>query len=113
MAQRPKDDPYRTQRDLIDRIDRELVELLNRRAAAALEIGRLKRMNGEPIHVPEREQAVMEGVLRRNKGPLPAEAIEAVFRTIIARMRALEESGESGESGKNVESEGGGPAGPG
>jgi len=91
MAASTRSDPYLNLRREIDRIDAELLRLLNERAAAALEIGRLKRARNEPIHVPEREQAVLEALVRQNGGPLAAEDVTAVFRAVIATTRGLEE----------------------
>jgi chorismate mutase / prephenate dehydratase len=91
MAEASARDPYGPLREQIDRIDDRLLELLNARATAALEIGRLKRANAEPILVPEREKAVLERMARATRGPLGGEAVTAVFRAIIREMRALEE----------------------
>lgn len=92
MTDAGRADPYGDMRAEIDRIDAELLVLLNRRAEAALEIGRRKRAQGEAIHVPERERAVLERLVAANRGPLGAEAVAVVFETIIAEIRALEES---------------------
>ena len=96
MPDAPRTDPYRALRDEIDRIDARLLRLLNDRARTALEIGRLKRANGEPIYVPERERAVLERLARSNSGPLSGAAVQAVFETIIAEIRALETSEPEG-----------------
>ncbi|HKI99988.1 MAG TPA: chorismate mutase [bacterium] len=85
--------PYQHLREQIDRIDAELLRLLNERAEAALEIGRLKRANGEAIHVPERERSVIERAVRANRGPLDNGAVSALFEAIITHIRALEERG--------------------
>ena len=45
----------------IDRLDRQILELLNRRAGLALLIGREKRRQGRTIHDPEREAAPVSG----------------------------------------------------
>jgi chorismate mutase/prephenate dehydratase len=90
MSDAPRPDPYRALRDQIDRIDARLLELLNERARVALQIGRLKRANNEPIYVPERERAVLERVAQSNGGPLSDAAVQAVFESIIAEIRALE-----------------------
>jgi len=42
-------------RKKIDELDGRLVELLNERARAAREIGRLKRKTSMPIYEPDRE----------------------------------------------------------
>jgi monofunctional chorismate mutase len=76
----------------IDRIDAQVVALLNRRAECALAIGRIKRREHKPVHVPERERAVIARAVQLNAGPLTSEAVAGVFETIIAKIRALEEN---------------------
>ena len=53
----------------IDRIDEELLALLNRRAALAGEVGEIKRAEGSPVFRPEREAQVIDGLCGRNPGP--------------------------------------------
>jgi chorismate mutase/prephenate dehydratase len=76
----------------IDDLDRQLLKLLNQRAGIALEVGRAKRQTGAPVHDPEREQEVFEGLLRLNDGPLPAEAVQAIWREILSASRVLQQS---------------------
>lgn len=92
MVERRESDPLAGWRGEIDRIDSELLRLLNERARAALEIGRIKRDHDLPVYVPAREDEVLARLSEQNPGPLPAEAVQAVFRTIIAHVRALEET---------------------
>lgn len=77
-------------RDEIDRIDEELVKLLNRRSACALEIGRIKRELNIPIYSPNRETEVILHVTGLNKGPLEMGAIRRLFERIIDESRSLE-----------------------
>jgi chorismate mutase len=77
-------------RDEIDRIDGELVRLLNRRAAQALEIGRLKSLLQMEIYQPAREEAVLRHVRSVNPGPLDGDAIARLFERIIDEARRLE-----------------------
>lgn len=77
-------------RERIDRIDHRVVELLNERAQAVVEVGKLKRGAGIPIYAPHREQEVLAKVLRLNGGPLPDRTIEAVYREIMSGSFALE-----------------------
>ncbi len=74
----------------IDRIDRELVSLLNSRAECALEVGKLKESRTESIYAPERELQVLARVLSHNSGPLSDKTISAIYREIISACRALE-----------------------
>ena len=79
-------------RDRIDRIDGQILELLNSRAQLALEIGRQKKVADLPVYAPEREKAVLERLVAGNQGPLPAAAVESVFRAIIQQVRMLEDA---------------------
>lgn len=49
-----------TKRDEIAQIDQELLSLLQKRVAAAKEIGDIKKKNGKPIYVPEVEKAKID-----------------------------------------------------
>lgn len=84
-------DRYRRE---IDDIDSELLRMLNRRASCALSIGKIKRLKNLPIHVPEREEEVLQRLTSLNEGPVPAESVRNVFQTIFEQMRALEEINE-------------------
>ncbi len=75
----------------LDRIDRELLQLLSRRAEVALRIGCLKAEQGLPLRSLEREAEVIARVKRENPGPLNEEAVARIFRRIIAETRRLEE----------------------
>src|SRR5262245_42817172 len=74
----------------IDEIDRQLLRLLNQRAELSLEIGRAKRETGEPVHVPEREQGILEELDRLNPGPLAGGAIRAIWSEILSASRSLQ-----------------------
>ena len=77
-------------RDQIDGIDRQLIELVSRRAQLATEVGRQKLVTGSPVYRPEREAEVMRTVAALNPGPLSAASLEAVFREVISACRAME-----------------------
>ena len=74
----------------IDQVDRELLVLLNRRAALANEVGELKRGEGSPVFRPEREAQVINGLQSANPGPLGAENLAHIWREIMSACRALE-----------------------
>ena len=74
----------------IDEIDRKLVKLLNERSRCALEIGKLKKANGSPLHQPKREREVLAGVERANRGPLDGAALRRLFKLIVKEARSLE-----------------------
>lgn len=74
----------------IDEIDRKLVELLNERSRAALEIGRLKRQRGMPLYQPEREAKILAAVQQANGGPLDNDAVRRLFERILDEARSVE-----------------------
>ena len=77
-------------RDKIDGIDERLIELLNERSRCAVEIGKIKRRESLPLYQPDREQAVIKSVLRKNRGPLDPGAIKRLFERIIDESRRVE-----------------------
>jgi chorismate mutase-like protein len=79
-------------RQKIDAIDTELLRLLNERAALAKEIGAIKTREGLPVYAPEREDRVLRGLVERSGGPLPPEAIRAIYREIMSASLALEKN---------------------
>jgi chorismate mutase len=79
-------------RKKIDELDHQLVELLNARAQAAHEIGKLKRNTSMPIYEPDREKAIFENVRRANHGPLPDSELHQVYERIIDVMRNIQKN---------------------
>jgi len=84
------DSPLDPVRESIDTVDRELLALLNRRAALSLEVGRLKADSDEPVFKPFREKELLEKLVRENPGPLPDEHLRAVYREIMSSSRRLQ-----------------------
>ncbi len=77
-------------RKKIDELDRKLVELLNQRASAAIEIGRLKRNTDLPIYEPEREREVIVNAQKCNAGPLVARDLAQIYERIMDVMRSIQ-----------------------
>jgi len=78
-------------RKQIDELDRKLVELLNQRAKAAHEIGKLKLKAGMPIYEPDREQAVFRNARSVNHGPLPDRDLQRIYERIMDIMRQIQQ----------------------
>jgi chorismate mutase/prephenate dehydratase len=74
----------------IDSVDRELLRLLNRRAALANEVGGIKRAEGSTVFRPEREAQVINGLEAANPGPLKNSNVASIWREIMSACRALE-----------------------
>jgi chorismate mutase/prephenate dehydratase len=80
-------------RNDIDRIDSELLRLLNERARCAQRVGEIKAAHGEAGHIyrPEREAQVLRRLQEANTGPLPNENITFFFRQVMSACLSLEE----------------------
>ncbi len=70
--------------------DAAIVRLLGERASLAVEIGRQKRLEGWEIYDPVQESQVYSGIEEMNEGPLPDEALRAIYREILSASRALQ-----------------------
>lgn len=84
------DDDIATLRAEIDALDRQLLDLLNRRATFAQQIGEYKQRHNQPVFRPEREREVIAKVQGANPGPLHGDGISAIWREIMSACRALE-----------------------
>jgi chorismate mutase/prephenate dehydratase len=78
------------QRKEIDRLDAQIVRLLNERTTHALEIGRVKKECGGEIYVPAREKMVFDRVDALNEGPLLDKNLNAIYREIMSAAISLE-----------------------
>ena len=80
-------------RNDIDRIDGELLQLLNERARCAQRVGEIKAEHGEGGHIyrPEREAQVLRRLQELNPGPLPSENITFFFREVMSACLSLEQ----------------------
>ncbi|MDE2566624.1 MAG: chorismate mutase, partial [Burkholderiales bacterium] len=86
----PSDPALASLRQRIDAVDRELLAMLNRRAALALEVGEVKKQAGTVVFRPEREAQVIDGLKRVNAGPLKNDSVAPIWREIMSACRALE-----------------------
>ncbi len=77
-------------RTLIDARDRDILNLLNQRAALAHEVGEIKRHEGSVVFRPEREAQVIAGLQDANDGALKDESVAVIWREIMSACRALE-----------------------
>ena len=82
-------------RNQIDKIDSELLTLLNQRAECAIEIGKLKisqgSQEGVSFYRPERVELVRKRLVQENTGPMRAEHVSAIFNEIMSIFLGLEQ----------------------
>jgi chorismate mutase/prephenate dehydratase len=77
-------------RDKIDKIDDDMLKLLNKRADVVLEVGRVKGKRNEKFYVPKREKQVIDRLTKKNKGPFPNDALRTVIREVMSASLSLE-----------------------
>jgi chorismate mutase / prephenate dehydratase len=76
-------------RERIDKLDEQIVALLNDRARISLEVGQVKPPEA-PVFVPAREAELLERISSLSTGPLPAEDLSAIYRDILSSSRRLQ-----------------------
>ena len=77
-------------RKKIDAIDQEVLRLLNERARAAHEIGKIKETTHAAVYEPDRERNIFSNLHQANHGPLTHDDITQIYEQIIAIMRELQ-----------------------
>ncbi len=77
-------------RHKIDELDRQIVALISERARAAQAIGKLKRVDAQPVYEPNREKVIFANVRAANRGPLPDIELTHIYERIIDVMRATQ-----------------------
>jgi chorismate mutase / prephenate dehydratase len=79
-------------RKAIDKLDAQIVRLLNERTRHVLQIGEIKIKAGEAIYVPHRERAVLQRICKLNQGPITADSLRAIYREIMSSALSLEKT---------------------
>src|ERR1700744_2887815 len=79
-------------RQAIDKLDAQIVQLLNDRTRHVLEIGAIKIKAGEAIYAPHRERAVLQRICALNAGPITGDSLRAIYREIMSSALSLEKS---------------------
>lgn len=79
-------------RKAIDKLDAQIVKLLNERTRHVLQIGEIKIKAGEAIYVPHRERTVLQRICKMNQGPITSDSLRAIYREIMSSALSLEKS---------------------
>ncbi len=77
-------------RNKIDRLDVEILDLLNERLKVARQVGKAKKLRKEDIYAPNREKELLLNLIKKNKGPLPNDELKNIFREIIKTSLLLQ-----------------------
>ncbi|HLC92283.1 MAG TPA: prephenate dehydratase [archaeon] len=75
----------------INKIDAEMVDLLNKRIGLALEIGAEKKKRGESVYDSAREEEIIALLKKENGGTFPNDALELLFREIFSASRQAQQ----------------------
>lgn len=78
-------------RKKINKIDTQIVKLLDDRAECVKEIGEYKKAHDIPIYQPDREKNVKNRVLEASRKVFPTGALMHIFTEIVSAARSLEE----------------------
>jgi|TARA_B100000401_G_scaffold363228_1_gene261090 chorismate mutase/prephenate dehydratase len=81
-------------RNRIDKIDKDLYKLIQRRASYAVEIGKIKSKisPSSSFYKPDRETKILRNILKANdKGLLPDSKIRSIYKELISGCLSLEE----------------------
>ena len=78
-------------RGAIDKIDAQIVKLLNRRTKHVLGIGQAKLASGKAIYQPDREQALLRRICKVSDGVLPDESLRHIYREVMSASIALQQ----------------------
>jgi len=79
-------------RKVIDKLDAQIVKLLNERTRQVMAIGEIKLKAGEEIYAPHREGAVLHRICRKNQGPMTDESLRAIYREVMSSALSLQKS---------------------
>lgn len=74
---------------VVERLDRELVQLISERARVTAKLAQSLLNEGRPLYDSGRDQEQLRQALASNKGPLSNEALSVVLRDISSGARAL------------------------
>ena len=79
-------------RDAIDRLDDDILRILNERSQYVIQVGHLKKQKDASahLHTQGRENAIVERLAAKNPGPFPSSAIRPVYREIMSASLSLE-----------------------
>lgn len=77
-------------RNEIDKLDKQIVKLINKRANFALEIGKIKKEISENIYVPKRESQVLENVVNSSNGIISDDDLKLIYKQIMLACKNIE-----------------------
>uniref|UniRef100_A0A7S1NJN9 Chorismate mutase domain-containing protein n=1 Tax=Eutreptiella gymnastica TaxID=73025 RepID=A0A7S1NJN9_9EUGL len=80
-------------RAIIDRMDLQMLDLLNQRTTQVLAIGAYKRQHNLTVTDSSREARVIEALERANGGPLPNRSLTSIWTAVFSESKRLQTPG--------------------
>lgn len=77
-------------REEINKIDKNLVDFLNKRAEIVMKIKKLKENRDVPLYDAKREEELINNIIKYNKGPLYNDNVIQIFESILRNVQVLE-----------------------
>ncbi|MCD4744589.1 MAG: prephenate dehydratase [Desulfobacteraceae bacterium] len=77
-------------RSSIDKIDSEILNLINNRLVLGKEIGEIKQKNKTKVLDSSREKQVIEKILNNNKGPAEEQLLKYIFNVIMTATKDIQ-----------------------
>ena len=71
-------------RQKLDDINKQLLDLVNRRLMIANDVLNVKSNSNQPAYSPERESEMIRNLIEINDGPISEESIEELFKLIFS-----------------------------
>lgn len=70
-------------RKKIDELDEQILKLIQERVSQAISIRRLKIENNIPLVTPAREAELIQRLIEKSHGQLPADVVRRIWESII------------------------------
>jgi len=85
----PQDQLNRLRREM-DELNREMLDLLSRRGTLAVEIGKVKRLQGVERYDPVREREMLDFIAASNPGPFETARLQHLFKEMFKASAELQ-----------------------
>ena len=77
-------------RKKIDKIDSNILKLLNERIMCVIKIAVIKKQEDIPVYIAEREEKIIEKLFKENNGPIEEVNIRNIFSMIFTESRRVQ-----------------------
>jgi chorismate mutase/prephenate dehydratase len=76
----------------IDKIDAQVLRLLNERTGIVLKVREAKKSQHVTPHSPAREREILKRLTSLNKGPFPNDVLRSIYREILSASLSLQQT---------------------